>query len=436
MWNAAAVVAETLPQSLNDETSASRRYNDLALRSIARAVESTVVLAHEPRPAAIMEDQVVWATAPARIDFAGGWSDTPPICFERGGLVLNAAVTINRQYPIQVMAKLNQENCIRLTSIDLGKQEIYYEAENINGAPDLSHWSSLAKAALVLSGIVPEARQCATQNQTLKQWLEVLGGGLDLTLFSGLPKGSGMGTSSILGAATLACLAKVQGVHLTHEKLIAQTSLLEQRMTSGGGWQDQIGGIVGGVKLIRTEPGQAQTPFLQWSVFGAPSYTRRFSDFEGTSDSLSQRMLLYFTGQKRLANNILQNVIKRYLGREPELLRIIERLKQGALDAKLALETNDITAFAEHLSEYWELKKAIAPSSTNQEVEAILERVRPFTSGYSLCGAGGGGFMLLIARDAEATHSIRRELQQNSPNAHARFFHFAIDTQGLAITTL
>lgn len=430
-------IADTAAPTVVKPWFGSAHYHSIALHAVAQAVESSVVLTHQPRPAAIQEDQVVWATAPARIDFAGGWSDTPPICFERGGLVLNAAVTINRQYPVQIIAKLNGEKCIRLTSIDLGKQEVYYEAEGINGPPDLSSWSSLAKASLVLSGIVPDAHYPGQEKQSLAQWLDVLGGGLDLTLFSGLPKGSGMGTSSILGAATLACLASVQGQELTHAELISQTSLLEQRMTSGGGWQDQIGGIVAGVKLIRTEPGVSQIPSLQWSVFGGPTHVERFaSGLEGASDLLSRRMLLYFTGQKRLAKNILQNVVRRYLNREPELLRIVDELKQGAQEAKWALEANDTVAFAHQVSRYWELKKAIDPGSTNADVEAILERVRPLTSGYSLCGAGGGGFMLLIARDEQAADAIRHDLQSNPPNPHARFFHFAIDNQGLAVTTL
>src|SRR5207249_12240827 len=78
-------------------------YDKAALRAVARAVEAVVELPREPRPAAILEDQAVWVTAPARIDFAGGWSDTPPICLERGGAVLNAAVTLNQQYPVQVV---------------------------------------------------------------------------------------------------------------------------------------------------------------------------------------------------------------------------------------------------------------------------------------------------------------------------------------------
>jgi fucokinase len=418
------------PVSLQEFRDIATSYNSAAVSSVRQVLESAIHLVQEPRPAAVLHDQAVWVTAPGRIDFAGGWSDTPPICLELGGTVLNAAVTVNGQYPIQVVAKLNKDACIRLTSIDLGRQEVYREASDINGPPDLNHWSSLAKAALVLSGIVPDTSSyghSTTTNKSLADWLQVLGGGLDLTLFSGLPKGSGMGTSSILGAAVLACLARVLGQELTHAELIAQTSLLEQRMTSGGGWQDQIGGIVAGVKLIRTQPGLEQVPSLEWSVFG------------GTGDAaerLQRRMLLYFTGHKRVAQNILQHVVAGYLARDTDVLRIVHELKDGAESAKQALASNDVAAFARGLSQYWELKKSIDAGSTNEHVESILQRVQPYTSAASLCGAGGGGFMLMLAHDEEAAHRIRHTLQADPPHERARFFDFAVDTKGLVVTVL
>ncbi len=421
---------EVLDERADTFAQLARVHQELALDAVAQTVESAVVLPHEPLPAAILHDQAVWVTAPARIDFAGGWSDTPPICLELGGTVLNAAVTLNGQYPIQVIAKLNDERCVRLTSIDLGRQEIYREAADINGPTDLTHWSSLAKAALVLSGIAPDNtphRYPNQSGQSLQDWLEVLGGGLDLTLFSGLPKGSGMGTSSILGAAVLACLARVLGRQLSHHELITQTSLLEQRMTSGGGWQDQIGGIMAGVKLIQTEPGIEQTPHLQWSVFGGT---------QAGSEDLQRRMLMYYSGQKRVARNILQNVVARYLAREPEILQVVDRLKAGAVEAKQALEANDVVAFSGCVSEYWELKKTIDPGSTNAHLEGIIDQVKPLVSAASVCGAGGGGFVLFIARDEQAVYKIRHTLQSTSPHPGSRFFDFDVDTQGLKVSVL
>jgi galactokinase/mevalonate kinase-like predicted kinase len=198
-------------------------------------------------------------------------------------------------------------------------------------------------------------------------------------------------------------------------------------MTSGGGWQDQVGGILPGVKLIRTQPGLVQTPTLHWTVFGSNS---------SASAALQRRMLLYYTGQKRLAQNILQNVVVGYLAREPEVLRVIDRLKQGAERAKQALEANDVAAFMECITDYWELKKAIDPGSTNPAIEAILDRIRPYTAAHLVCGAGGGGFLLLVAHNEAAAHQARNILESNPPNAHARFFDFAIDNQGLSVTVL
>ncbi len=384
--------------------------------SIARAYNPETITA----PAAILHDQVVWVTTPVRIDFAGGWSDTPPICTERGGLVLNAAVTLNGLYPIQVMAKLNTCYTIRLTSIDLGERRELKETAEVLDHHDPSDWSALAKAALILSGIVPESPE-----ESLKKRLCVLGGGLDLTIFSALPKGSGMGTSSILGAAVLACLDRVLGKVCSLDRLTARTSLLEQRMSTGGGWQDQVGGILPGVKLIRTEPGATQSISLRWSLL----------EMERNPD-LKNRALLYFTGQKRMAKNILQNVVSGYLARDPEILQTIDALKVCALDAKEALDAKDIEAFSTCINRYWQLKKRIDPGSTNAPIEKLLGLVKNECSAALLPGAGGGGFIFIIAKNAAAAQRIRNKFTKHPPNKEARFFDFDIDHQGLKVTVL
>jgi fucokinase len=261
----------------------------------------------------------------------------------------------------------------------------------------------------------------------LQGHLKVLGGGLDITVFSGLPQGSGLGSSSILGAAVLACLARVRGEECSHAELIVRTSALEQRMTSGGGWQDQAGGIVPGVKLMRTGPGLVQIPSLQWTPFGGAGVG---------AQTLRSRMLLLFTGQKRVARNILRTVVGRYLAREPEVLDIIDRLKHGAEEAAQALAAGDIIEFAARLNEYWELKKAYDPGSTNAEIETILAHIAPYTAAACGCGASGGGFMTILARDNEAADAIRQVVKRNLPHPNARFFDWEIDETGLAVSVL
>jgi len=387
---------------------------------VAEAVAVSFEPCGKPRPAAILHDQVVWVTTPVRIDFAGGWSDTPPICTERGGTVLNAAVTLNGLYPIQVMAKLNTQGCIRLSSIDLGERKEIRTTADLLDHKDPTDWAALAKAALILAGIGPSRVE-----EPLGAWLQALGGGLDLTIFSSLPKGSGMGTSSILGAAVIACLDRVLGVPFNTDRLIRTTSILEQRMCTGGGWQDQVGGIMPGVKLIRTQPGTDQTVALRWSVFNMS---------EGSE--LKRRCLLYFTGQKRMARNILHNVVSGYLARDPLVLQTVSDLKTSAVETKEALDAQDIDGFARGIARYWELKKQIDPGSTNAPIEALLQRVKDETQAALLPGAGGGGFIFLLAKSAAAAERIRRSFEANPPNEHARFFDFGVDQQGLKVTVL
>jgi len=391
-----------------------------AFAAVAEAVAVSFEQADRPRPAAILHDQVVWVTTPVRIDFAGGWSDTPPICTELGGTVLNAAVTLNGLYPVQVMAKLNTQGCIRLSSIDLGERKEFRTTAELLDHHDPTDWATLAKAALILAGAAPSRAE-----EPLGAWLKVLGGGLDLTIFSSLPKGSGMGTSSILGAAVIACLDRVLGVPFNTDRLFRMTSILEQRMCTGGGWQDQVGGIMPGVKLIRTQPGADQTVSLRWTVFDMS---------EGSE--LKRRCLLYFTGQKRMARNILHNVVSGYLARDPLVLRTLRELKDSAPEAKEALDAQDIDGFARVIARYWELKKRIDPGSTNAPIEALLRSVAGETQAALLPGAGGGGFIFLLARSAAAAERIRRTFERRPLNTHARFFDFDVDQQGLKVTVL
>jgi galactokinase/mevalonate kinase-like predicted kinase len=337
-----------------------------------------------------------------------------------GGAVVNAAVTLNNQYPIQVVAKLSQDPRITLTSLDLGQRVEIRETPSAAEYRDPRQWSALAKAALVLGGLCP-----ADTRLPLRRWLDRLGGGLEITIFSAVPKGSGLGTSSILGAAMLACLARVVGEPVTAETLIARTSALEQFMTTAGGWQDQVGGATPGVKLIRTRPGPVQTPMLHRTVFDL-----------SPGGELRSRLLLYYTGYQRMAKNILQNVVGRYLDRDPEAIAIIHRLKEGAECMKDDLAGGDIDAFGRGVELYWYLKKQLDPGSTNARIEGLLQPVNRYLTGKTLAGAGGGGFIFMVAKDAAAAAKAKKLLEQRPPNKMARFFDFDVDNRGLVVTVL
>jgi galactokinase/mevalonate kinase-like predicted kinase len=147
-------------------------------------------------------------------------------------------------------------------------------------------------------------------------------------------------------------------------------------------------------------------------------------------------MLLYYTGYRRLARDILQNVVARYLARDPETLQIIQRLKAGAEQMYADLERGDAEAFCSGVLDFWSCKKAIDSGATNPRIEAILRPIQRQLSGYELPGAGGGGFIFMMARDPDAAAAVRKRLTRRPPNRVARFYDFAIDQKGIAVSVL
>ena len=348
--------------------------------------------------------RTVRVTAPVRIDFAGGWSDTPPICNHEGGVVLAAAVTLNGKRPIEVIVSPRKDKLIKVESRDLGKRTIIRSQREINDHHDPHDWCCLVKSALTVTGFKFGSR------------------GVNITISANLPKGSGMGTSSILGAATIAALIGETDV----KKVGALTLKLEQEMCTGGGWEDQFAGMTPGIKIMRSKRGNIQLVDIE-SVKSQEKFIK----------ILKSRSLLYFTGQKRMARNVLRRVIGFYLNNPHNFGKIlIKSIKECAERAKLAVERCDINTFAKCVNEYWRDKKLLDAGSTNEQVDDIIDMIRPNISAVSLTGAGGGGFMYILAKSAKDAVKVRKFLEKNPPSKHSKFYDFDIDLRGIALDFL
>ncbi len=415
-YNKGIDLSNSISTDLDSETSEDKAF-ELICEAIGRGIPYNELSAQKIQ---IRSDEVVWVCAPVRLDFAGGWSDTPPYCLERGGSVLNAAVTLNGQYPVQVVGKIHPEPIITVNSIDLREHIVVSEISDMLSYQDPSDWSSLPKAAFVATGIISE-----DTDLSLQDILKGIGGGIDLTLFSAVPSGSGLGTSSILGSAIIACLSRILGIELPKEDLFSRTLYMEQLMTTGGGWQDQIGGVVGGVKHIKTESDLFQIPRISWT------------DLRVTPDmDLSERFLLYYTGYRRMAKNILRNIVGKYLDRDVVTLQTIDRLQAKSFEMKEDLDHRNIDAFGGKIADAWELNKTLDPGTSNEEIEAILGRISHLIHGAKLLGAGGGGFFFIVTRGIEESQKVRQILKDEPPNERARFFDFEVDPEGLKISVL
>lgn len=370
----------------------------------------------------LRSDEIVWGRAPARLDLGGGWTDTPPYSLEHGGCVINAAIDLNGQPPIQAYARVIREPLIRITSIDLGTR---IEVRTLDELLDYRRAEgdfALAKAALAISGFAPPASRLE-DSDSLATMLEWFGGGIELTTLAAVPKGSGLGTSSIVGAVILGTLSRLQGLELTRQELYHGVLCLEQALTTGGGWQDQIGGAVEGVKVISAEAGMIPNPV----VHHVPS------------EVLDPRLnggctLLYYTGITRLAKNILRQVVGRYLSRDRGMMRTLGRLHVLPNLVSEAMSRKDIRGFGELIDVAWRLNKELDPDSSTPVVDGLLERIGPHLHGAKLLGAGGGGFLLMVCKSPEDARAVKATLTAEPPNPRARFFDFEINRRGLEIT--
>jgi galactokinase/mevalonate kinase-like predicted kinase len=130
-----------------------------------------------------------------------------------------------------------------------------------------------------------------------------------------------------------------------------------------------------------------------------------------------------------MARNILRGVIGFFEENPDDIARsIVRRLKSDAERAFKAVESCDWDSFCSAVNDYWLSKKALDPGSTNPLVELIIARMAPWISAVSLCGAGGGGFMFVVARSKDAKAKIRSVLENHPPIKTGRFFDFEIAT--------
>ena len=377
----------------------------------------------QPRPTlALKEDQIVWGRSPVRLDLAGGWTDTPPYCFEHGGCVVNVAVLLNGQPPIQAFLRPLNEPRFRLRSIDLGSSEDVTSYAQLESYGDPKAKFSLAKAALSLAGFHPRFTS-GRPFRSLAHHLRHFGCGLEVSLLSAVPKGSGLGTSSILGATLLGALNRACGLGWDEVDLYNRVLSLEQLLTTGGGWQDQAGALFRGIKRVETLPGPAQTPSVRY-------FPEHLLGSGGANDSL----LLYYTGVTRMAKSILREIVQDMFLRKTGTLRTLSYIRANADALSQALADSDREAFTRCIARSWDLNQQLDRGTSTPEVERIIALCGPDLVATKLLGAGGGGYMLLCARDPEASRRLKQKLERHPPNPRARFIAFQVAERALEVT--
>ena len=366
-----------------------------AFSTISEAIlSSTLDGLQENREARIRADAHE-VRLPLRVNWGGGWSDTPPYCNENGGTVLNAAVLLNGERPVSVRLRKIKEYKIVFESADMDVHGEFDEIAPLQSVGDPYDPYVLQKAALLACGIIP------SQGGNLNDVLTRLGGGIWMdTEVVGVPKGSGLGTSSILAAACVKALFEFLNIPYDEDGLYGTVLCMEQIMSTGGGWQDQVGGVTNGVKMITSRPGLKQDIKVEHVVLD-----------EETKNELNDRFALIYTGQRRLARNLLRDVVGRYIGNEPDTIFALNEIQRVAVLMKFELERKNIDAFADLLDQHWKLSQMIDAGSTNTLIDQIFDSVDDLLAGRMICGAGGGGFLQVILKKGITKEKLQERLK-------------------------
>ena len=304
---------------------------------------------------------IVRSKAPLRLGLAGGGSDVSPYSDLYGGNVLNATINLAAYCSIEPLPR----PVIQVNAADAGiRQEVSLGTGPVN------------TGALLIDGVY---------NRVIRDFGPIPSPGFAITTYNDAPVGSGLGTSSTMVVCILKCFAEWMGIPLGDYELARLAYEIERKdLLLAGGKQDQYAAAFGGFNFMEFLPSDMvivnPLRVKDWIV----------NELEGS-------MLLYFTGRSRSSDAIIKEQQKATRSGSVVAVEAMHRIKQSAIDMKLALLSGNMEAFSRILGAAWEDKKKMADAITNPMIqEAFDTALAAGAISGKVSGAGGGGFIMLM----------------------------------------
>lgn len=318
----------------------------------------------------------VYVRAPLRISLGGGGTDLPSYYSRRPGFVVSAA--IDRYVHVAVGPALGWRHVLR-----------HLEHEDVDDAGAIEH---------------PILREAIGAHWS--------GGPLQLSSHGDVEPGTGLGSSGAYAVAVLAALRLAAGGEPSPTELAQEAARIEiEVMGRTVGKQDQWAAAHGGLRAYEFEPD------------GSVS-TRELAVGEHVLAALRDRFLLFDTGERRSASDLLARQVERTLAGDTEMEGNLDRTREVAVDTAAALEAGELDRCAELMGAQWELKRARSPGMVTERTDALRSAVLGAGARAALMiGAGGGGHLLVYADDPERTRAAMA-------SAHAAELPFGLDRQG------
>jgi D-glycero-alpha-D-manno-heptose-7-phosphate kinase len=313
----------------------------------------------------------ILATAPLRISFVGGGTDFPHYYGRHGGAVLSA--TIDHAARVRIVPRSDRQ--VRIRSLDLGHLVEYH----LEDGPEFDGVMDLPKAAIARMGVES---------------------GLDVDIESDAPPGSGLGGSSALVTACVAALAMLADRQLEREELARLAYGIERDdLGIAGGWQDQYAAAFGGFNL------------LEFGSEGVDVLPIALADSDLAE--LRSHLMLCYTGHVRTDLGLIHDQIRMYEDGREDTIVGMKQLHAMAYEMKHEIEAGNVERLGPLLREAFESKKLMNPHITRgTPIERLFDVAeRAGAAGGKICGAGGGGYLLLACRP-EVRPAVRTALER------------------------
>jgi D-glycero-alpha-D-manno-heptose-7-phosphate kinase len=326
------------------------------------------------------------ASAPTRIDLAGGTLDIWPLyLFHEGAQTLNVAISLRARCSIRP----RPAGGLVIVSGDTGARV------------EARHWSELRdNAELKLLGRLLHYFQAD---------------GLELHTRCESPVGAGIAGSSALNIAVCGALGAWTRQDLGDDRLLQIAMNVEaQAIDVPTGAQDYRPAFYGGISAVELRVDGVRRIALPVS---APE--------------LASRVVLAYTNASRNSGINNWEVTKRHIDKDPDVQQRFARIRDIAVAMRRALEAGNWPEVGRQVAAEWENRKRLAPGVTTPDIDAMLDAARGAgATGGKVCGAGGGGCLFCFGEPADVP-AIRRALAA----AGARVLDFFIETSGLIVET-
>jgi D-glycero-alpha-D-manno-heptose-7-phosphate kinase len=329
---------------------------------------------------------IIRSRSPLRISFAGGGTDIPPYCYERGGAVVSA--TINRYSYATLETRQDKE--IHMESVDFLKSLHFRNISEITYDNELD----------VLKAVIKN--------------LNTSGRGANIWMRSDVPPRSGLGASAAAFAAMIGLFNHMRGERSMTDYEIADLAyrLEREELGIGGGYQDQYATVFGGLNYIEFGNGWVRVN---------PLKIRKDHILE-----LEKHLILVYTRDRTTQGDIIESEKKDYKEKK-DVSDALDKTKALAQEVRYALTKGDLIRFGELLHESWETKKKHSSLVSDTYINDIYDlAMKNGALGGKVSGAGGGGFMFFYC-EPNKEHKVIAALEASG----MRPVSFTFDFEGL-----